>query len=268
MLTSFDYLKFCKVNGVEAKLTDRWGTEHDLIKEDIRIIFTESQFKLAKYYDDWEHYKRCFKECGCHMNRTNFEEEFIPDTTINYQMLQTLEDFTDEEVFAFTEQSYQRICNIGKDVSTMLKVLHAESGSEDPYCQALSIYPPLLRDAYARETLRAIKKRWIYDAKSGRIKCKNKRLFAIPDMYAACEYWFMGIEQPQGLLKDGEISCRVYRNFDEADVLRSPHLYMEHAIRKITHDPQIYEWFYTGGVYTSCHDLISRILQFDVDGDQ
>jgi len=51
-------------------------------------------------------------------------------------------------------------------------------------------------------------------------------------------------------------------------VLRSPHLYMEHAVRTISHDPVVYEWFYTGGVYTSCHDLISRILQFDVDGDQ
>ena len=45
-------------------------------------------------------------------------------------------------------------------------------------------------------------------------------------------------------------------------------LYMEHAVRKIVKDPAIYDWFYTGGVYTSCHDLISRILQFDVDGDQ
>lgn len=30
----------------------------------------------------------------------------------------------------------------------------------------------------------------------------------------------------------------------------------------------IREWFITDGVYTSTHDLISRILQFDVDGDK
>lgn len=267
-LTSFDYLKFCKVNNVEPKLTDRWGTEHDLIKEDIRIIFTESQFKQAKYYDDWDHYKRCFKECGCTMNRTNFEEDYIPDTTINYQMLQTLEDFTDEEIQIFTQKTHDRIQNIAQDQETMLRVLHAEAGSTDPYCQALRMYPALLRDAYARESLKAIKKRWLYDAKSGRIKCRNKRLFAIPDMYAACEYWFQGIKEPQGLLQDGQIACKVYQNYDKADVLRSPHLYMEHAVRTITHDPAIYEWFYTNGVYTSCHDLISRIQQFDVDGDQ
>ena len=211
------------MNGIEAKLTDRWGTEHDLIKEDIRVVFTESQFKLAKYYDNWDHYKRCFKACGCHMNSTNFEEEYIPDTTINYQMLQTLEDFSDEEIRSFTQKTYDRINNIAKDQQTMLNVLHADPQSEDPYCKALALYPELLRDAYTRETLKSIKKRWLYDARSGRIKCKNKRLFAIPDMYAACQYWFQGIQEPQGLLKDGEIACKVYRDYEKADVLRSPH---------------------------------------------
>lgn len=268
LLTSFDYIRFCQVNNVPPVIADRWGTQHDLIKEDIRIIFTESQFKLAKFYDNWDHYKRCFKECGCHMNRTNFEEDYIPDTTINYQMQQTLEDFSDDEINAFTQKTFDKIVNIGKDPETMQRVLHAEQDTDDPYCQALSIYPPQLRDAYSRETLRAIKKRWLYDAKSGRIKCKNKRLFAIPDMYAACEYWFLNDPKPKGLLANGEIACKIYQKYDEADVLRSPHLYMEHAIRSINHDPAIYEWFYTNGVYTSCHDLISRILQFDVDGDQ
>lgn len=267
-LTSFDYLKFCETNNVEPKITDRWGTEHDLIQEDIRIIFTESQFKQAKFYDNWDQYKQFFKDCKCTINRTNFEENYIPDTTINYQMLQTLEDFTDEEIEIFTAKTHERIENIAKDQETMLYVLHAEAGSTDPYCQALQIYPALLRDAYARESLKAIKKRWQYDAKSGRIKCQNKRLFAIPDMYAACEHWFLGIKEPQGQLADGEIACNVYRDQEKADVLRSPHLFMEHAVRSISHDPRIYEWFYTNGVYTSCHDLISRIQQFDVDGDQ
>jgi len=133
------------------------------------------------------------------MNRTNFEESYIPDTTINYQMLQTLEDFTDEEINDFTEKIYTRIKNIGRDPQTMLHVLHAEAGSEDPHSKALYMYPELLRDAYARETLKSVKKRWLYDARSGRIKCQNKRLFAIPDMYAACEYWFLGIKEPKGL---------------------------------------------------------------------
>lgn len=87
LLASFPFLKFCKDHGVEPKIKDFWGLEHDLIKEDIQVLFTESQFKLAKYYDSWDHYKQCFKENGCHLCRTNYEEDWIPDTYINYQML-------------------------------------------------------------------------------------------------------------------------------------------------------------------------------------
>ena len=51
------------------------------------------------------------------------------------------------------------------------------------------------------------------------------------------------------------------------DCLRSPHLYREHAVRKNRVDDEKSKWFITNGLYTSCHDLISKILQFDVDGD-
>ena len=101
----------------------------------------------------------------------------------------------------------------------------------------------------------------LYDAKSGAIKCENKRLFVVPDFFAACEYWFLHKERPDGLLKNGEIACRYYRHREKADVLRSPHLFLEHAIRKIVDDDNVYKWFTTNAVVTSCHDLISRILQ-------
>ena len=92
---------------------------------------------------------------------------------------------------------------------------------------------------------------------------RNKRLFAIPDLYAACEYYFQHIENPVGLLPKGVIACKVYQDYDKADVLRSPSLYCEHSVQTISHDPEVYRWFYTNGIYTSTHDLISRILQFD-----
>ena len=268
LLCSFDYLKFCKVNDVKPIIKDIYGKEHDLVEENIQIIFTKSQFKLWKYYSSWDHYKTCFKENGCTLNRTNFEEDYIPDTEISYQMLQTLTDFTDEEIASFTKRTHDRICGIARDAKTMLRTLQADEESDNPYKKALSLYPELLREAYSRETLKAIKKRWTLDAKSGKIRCENKRLFAIPDLYAACQYWFMHEEKPEGLLKDGEVACRPYRGRDKVACLRSPHLFMEWTIRDVVHDQSIYDWFYTDGIYTSCHDLISKVLQFDVDGDQ
>lgn len=268
LLASFDFIKFCKVHNIEPIIKDIYGQSHHLIDENIEIIFTKSQFKLWSYYQSWDHYKQCFKQNECVLNRTNFEEDYISDTEISYQMLQTLTDFSDEEITLFTRRTHDKITNLARDSKTMLNTLQANEESENAYKRALAIYPELLREAYSRTTLQAIKKRWTLDAKSGKIKCENKRLFAIPDLYAACQYWFLGNAQPEGLLKDGEVSCKPYRGKEKVACLRSPHLYMEWTIRQVVHDQSVYDWFYTDGIYTSCHDLISKVLQFDVDGDQ
>jgi hypothetical protein len=42
----------------------------------------------------------------------------------------------------------------------------------------------------------------------------------------------------------------------------------EHAVRKNVIDDEKSKWFTTDAVYTSSHDLISKILQFDNDGDK
>lgn len=268
LLASFDFMKFCRVHGIPPLITDAWGVEHDLEKEDIRIIFTTSQFKMWKYYSSWQEYKDNFKRCGARFCKTHYEEEYIEETYTNYQIMQTLEDMTDDEIKRFTYDEHARIVGLTKNKEAMLRTLHANELSESPYKAALALYPELLREAYTRSQLKDIRKRMLYDAKSGKIRKRNKRLFAIPDLYAACEHWFLHEEHPKGLLNNGEIACKIFKLQDKADVLRSPHLFMEHAVRAIVHDPQIYEWFYTNGVYTSCHDLISRILQFDVDGKQ
>ena len=268
LITTFDFIGFCAVNGVPPVIKDFWGVEHDLIAENIQVILTESQFKLAKYYENWEEYKMFFRKCGCKLGLMNYEEKWIKTTELNYQMEQTLVSFTEEELIEFTDPTYNKIVNLAENQDAMLHTLGADIHSEDAYRRALAMYPALLRDGYSRQTIKDIKRRWTYDAMSGAIMCQNKRLFAIPDMYAACQFWFMGIEEPEGLLKDGEVFAREYWWAEEADILRSPHLSFEHAIRKFNHDPLVASWFQTGGIYTSCHDLISRVLQFDVDGDQ
>jgi hypothetical protein len=268
LLSSFNYIKFCKVHNVDAVIEDAWGLKHNLEKENIKIIFTTSQFKMWKYYSSWQEYKNCFKQCGAKFCKTHYEEDYVEETYTNYQVLQTLSDFTDEEIQRFVHREHERILGLTKDKESMLQTLHANELSESPYKAALAIYPELLREAYTRNQLKDIRKRMLYDARSGKIKTGNKRLFAIPDFYAACEHWFLKQDHPKGLLENGEIACKVFRLQGKADVLRSPHLYCEHACRTIKNNDMISEWFYTNGVYTSCHDLISRILQFDVDGDE
>lgn len=211
------------MNGAPPVIKDVWGKEHDLIKEDIRIIFTASQLKLWKYYDDWDHYKREFKKNGCQFGTTNNEEEYNPDKDANYQMLQTLQDFTDEEIKAYTAKTHEKILGIAQDKTAMLRTLKADKRSYSAYQKALYMYNELLRDGYSRQQLKDIKKRMLMDAKSGAIRCANKRLFVIPDWYACCEHYFLHIPKPRGLVKPDEVVCRPYRGKDKIDVLRSPH---------------------------------------------
>ena len=64
--------------------------------------------------------------------------------------------------------------------------------------------------------------------------------------------------------------CRLFPGGTELDCLRSPHLYREHAVRVNVAGVcgEAKRWFVTRGLYTSSHDLISRVLQFDCDGDK
>jgi len=269
LLSPFGYLEFCRVHNVEPVINDRWGLKHDLVKEDIQIIFTDSQFKLAKLYNSHQEFKDFFKKNNCAFVIAQFEEDWPPDKNFNYQFLNSLESFTDEEIQEFTAKTHKKILNLAKDSDTMIRTLKADQpNSFQKDRVALSMYPELLRDGYSKQQLKDIKKRMLLDAKSGGVRCKNKRLYVVPDWYAACERWFLGIERPVGLLKKDEIACRPFINYEKADVLRSPSLYMEHSVNKITKDSNVYKWLNSDAIYTSVSSLISRILQFDCDGDQ
>ena len=154
----------------------------------------------------------------------------------------------------------------------MLKVFGATKfrQNKDPFQECLMLYPELLKDPYCRESLLAIKNKMIKEGKAGRLEIDGKYLFIIPDLYAACQYWFDGEKVPTGLLGDGEVYCQIYKYADKLDCLRSPHLYREHAVRTNVYpkDKEYKRWFQTDGIYTSSFDLISKILQFDCDGDK
>ena len=191
LLSPFDYLKFCEVNGIEPILKDRWGLVHDLVKEDIQIIFCDSQFKLAKLYKSHEEFKEFYKKNGCQFVIAQFDEDWPPDKTMNYQFIQALQDFTDEEIDEFIEKTHQKIVNLAQNPAAMLRTLKADENSYIKDKVALALYPELLRDGYSRAQLKDAKKRMLLDAKSGTIKCKNKRLYVVPDWYAACGHWFL-----------------------------------------------------------------------------
>ena len=268
LMVQFPFDKFIQEKCPDGRciVTDIYGEEHDILGEGIRYIFTKSQFKLAKYFHSWDCYKERFKNNQCEACYCNIEEYYIPKARINYQMLQTLSDMKDEEIDRLIKPTLEEIDSIGNDYQTTMRLLGATEYNQNPsyFQQALILYPELFRDPYCRDILKQTKKSLIKQAKAGRLRVNGRYRFVSPDLYAFCEWLFLGIQNPQGLLQDGEVYVNEFRDGDELACLRSPHLYREWPIRVNKRNEETERWF--GGtkcVYTSCHDLISRILQFD-----
>lgn len=279
LLGVFDFKKFIEVNNCSTKIIDIYGKTWDIIEDDIQVIFTKSQTKMWKYYDSWEQYKEYYKHYNCTAGYTNKEEDKIKDATINYQMLQTLTEATDDDIDRIIDKSNNKLKNLCSSIESMKSAFGITPDTCDnnmTYLQrAIRLYPDLMNDEWLKIILRQIKDSMVKNYKAGSLSINGKYTFLLPDFYAACEYWFMNIENPNGLLNDKEVFCWLFRKAPELDCLRSPHLYKEHAVRNNIawsgnkeRQQQIREWFNTDAVYTSCKDLISKVLQFDVDGDK
>lgn len=270
LLCVFDFVKFIENFNGSPVVKDIYGKEHNLIEEDIQIIFTKSQFKAYQYYDSWEEYKQYFKQYHCKAGVCNIEEDIIPKAQINYQMLQTLPDITNQELQWLADKSNNKLLKLTSTLDSMKQVFGVtDSNKNKTYLQqALEIYPELFQDIYCKEVLKQIKKAMVKRYRSGKLEIDGKYTFIIPDWFAVCEYMFLHIDKPIGLLRDKQVSCKLYRTKDTLDCLRSPHLYREHAIRENINNDATDEWFVTDGIYISTYDLISKLLQCDVDGDK
>jgi hypothetical protein len=262
LLVPFAFDKFSEQFG-STKVKDIYGKEWDIIEDNIQVIFTASQFKMKKYYDGWDDYKQRFKEHKCQAVKLN-EEDIGENATLNYQMLQTLTDITDKELKALAQPTIEDILKLGSDKETMLRVLGATKNNKQKnyYQEALFLYPELLNDEHSKKIIKDKKKSLISDARAGKLKINGKYTYLIPDLYAFCERLFLDEVNPKGLLGNGEVYCSIFKE-GKIDILRSPHLYKEHSVRKNGLNDIRSEWFVTSGIYTSIFDPISRILQFD-----
>jgi hypothetical protein len=267
LLVPFPFDKFAEEHQ-SFVVKDIYGKEWDIIKDKIEVIFTKSQFKMYKYYKDWSEYKEKFIKYNCQAAKLN-EEDISGDAKLNYQMLQTLTDISDEELEQICKSTNDDILTIGSDKKTMLRILGATETNvrKNYFQQALTIYPELLNDEHSKQVIKDKKKSLVKDGKSGKLNVNGKYTFLIPDLYAACEKWFIGIDEPKGLLPDGKVYCCIF-NEGKLDILRSPHLYREHGVRENVINEKLSKWFITQGVYTSIFDPISKMLQFDNDGDR
>lgn len=267
LLVPFPFDTFAKENN-SFIVKDIYGKEWDIEKDKIEVIFTKSQFKMWKYYSSWENYKENFIKFNCQAARLN-EEDVSRNANLNYQMIQTLTDISDEELEKISDSTVDDILKIGSDKETILRVLGATKTNQrkNYFQESLVLYPELLNDEHSKQIVKDKKKSLIKEARSGKLNTNGKYTFICPDLYAFCEMLFLGTEESKGLLTKDEVYCDLYPE-GKLDILRSPHLYREHGIRKNVLNDEKSKWFITHGIYTSVNDPISKMLQFDNDGDK
>lgn len=270
LLVPFPFDRFIKEHNSSYKIKDIWNKEWDIEKDGIRFILTKSQFKMAKYYKSWEHYKEEFQKYECEFAICNIERETFDDCKLNYQMLQTLFNATDEELIELLKHSKSVIDAVTDSIENVLNFVGVKETGKNKrnILEAIVLDNNIMADKYFKRIVKDKKEIFVKNVRAGSILLENtKRTYLIPDLYAFCEWLFLGEKNPKGLLKNGEVHCQLYEE-KELDVLRSPHLYIEHAIRKNVVSEEKSNWFITNGLYTSIHDPISKILMFDVDGDE
>lgn len=248
---------------------DIYGKEYDILKDEIKYIFTKSQFKMWKYYDSWDRYKFYFKRYGCEASKSNGDIIKYKRANLSYQPLQSLFEMTDDELIKLTNETNENIKSICDDRDKALKILGAVKTNinRNHYQEALYLYPEMLTDKYSKKTLKDIKKSMISKAKYGKVLIDGTYTFIMPDVYAFCEWLFLHKENPKGLLKRGEVSCKLFNNEEELDMIRSPHLNFSHCINKNVINDETKKWFKSNAIYCSCDSLDSLELMYDVDGD-
>ncbi|MDC2866529.1 hypothetical protein [Bacillus sp. BP-3] len=271
-LSSVSFDKFTN----NPKVTDIYGKEWDIVKDGISIIFFKSQFKMWKHFinkdnvkESWKKYKENFKKYKCEAAFMNVEDDSIPNAKLNYQYLQSLVHVSDEDLIELARMTNDDLSNMGSDADTMIRVIGADDENDDKneFQQAINLYPALLNDKNTKEAIKSRKKKMLKEAKAGKLSVEGKYTYILPDWYAVMENIFQGIENPKGLLLDGQVSSTLYEQ-GKVDLMRSPALSFEHVIRENVRSDKMKEWYITKAVHISADDLLPKILQADFDGDK
>ncbi|WP_431809158.1 RNA dependent RNA polymerase [Brevibacillus agri] len=262
---------FDKYNGKTTKVTDCWNKTWDIVDDGIKIILHKSQFKLADYYESWEEYIDKFEKYHCEMAIGNVEDDHFKDATLTYQMLQTLTDVTDDELKEISQITVNKISKIGRDKEVILDLLGVveENKHKNYLQQVIELYPAIINDKYTRKVISDTKKSYIKNARAGKIDLPNaKYTYVVPDVVAWMDWLFNKQVNPKGILGKEQVSCKLYEDGKRLDILRSPHLYREHGLRDNVVNEETSKWFITNCIYVSIDSLLSKLLQYDSDGDK
>ncbi|MDD7378257.1 MAG: hypothetical protein SO445_03920 [Lachnospiraceae bacterium] len=293
----FDFRLFSNKVAHNSVIPDAWGDMVDVEKEDIRFVLTTSQLKMWKEYDSWEEYKKYFRENNLKLSINSYANPPKEEVTFAYQYLQTLPYGTDISQLCkpavddltklktdidYVKQELGLTSDVATDEDVDENIREKEAENKDTnkkksnsyIAKALDLYPSLIYDSYVKNKIQSLFTSRKKSYMGGKLPIRGYYSYIVPDMYAFCEYLFMGEKNPQGLIPKNHVYNKYYDecgNIENVICLRSPHLSRyEYPKRKLIRSDECRKWFgaMESDTVVSCHDLISKSLQCDWDGDE
>lgn len=183
-----------------------------------------------------------------------------------------INDISDSELVEDREDTDENIC-VTDSIQTDTTEDTRQSGNS-LIAEALNIYPQLIYDPYINLKIRKMVQAKRKSYKGGKIPVKGYYSYIAPDMYAFCECLFCKNPNPEGLVPAYHVYNKYYDEkgtVERVICLRSPHLSKyEYGKRELIKSDECKEWFkyMESDTVVSCHDLLSKTLQCDWDGDE
>jgi len=196
-LVTFDFHKFAEEEGIKTA-TDLYGFE--FLIEDMDVILSESQFKMAGSYTSVQHYlhELSVSELGFRISR--YSPKVLKEaSSTNYMFVQVL-NLDDGDVENLSEETIEYFKNIyGADYLKTVLYLSGENAFPDSFgrddfdkldvlSQAILLYPNLVNERYFSQRIRSTLEKKEKQAKLGKLFVRGNYSPAVSDPYAQCQY--------------------------------------------------------------------------------
>lgn len=237
----------------EIHMKDAWDKKlniDDFLKA--KLILTDSQLKMRKYYKSMEDYRQKFKESEMSITVNNWAHEpgKSAEVRVAYQPFQTIprQNMTEEAIEKLCEKTIRYINEaktkpnvamklMGVDIESYENMeLDGETDEElinvgtplkmDTLSASIMICPELLNDVHVRKVMQSALISERNKAMGSKLILDGIWSYVCPDLYAFSQWLFLGEDNPEGLIKRGKVYNNFYKDTDieEACCIRYPHL--------------------------------------------
>ena len=280
-LVPFDFREYAREQGIYT-IADHWGNVYHI--DEIDVLLSMSQFKMAKYYDSWQEYEERADAAGIRWGVARYNKKTDPEMCLtNYQYIQIM-DINAEDIKQLIQPTVQWIKNVCSG-DTLYALLYCLGGFEEGENSTLSeVYsraqnlamkavvrnPKFLKDGFVQRRIYKSIVEAINRAKLGKIWMRGNYQFMISDPIAQCR-------SALGLSPIGEIPAdHVYSRFwldrigKESDIvlLRSPCLDKHEANLCKTYTSKTaekwYQWIPSGIIYSIYDTSVLRHSDSDL----